>query len=116
MEPKKAFSEIARVLKPGGAHIFTTPWYPLIEKSVQRAKMEDNKLIHLEEPVYHGNPIAADGSLVTFDWGRDFTRLIFDSSKLYTTVYLEKNIRYGLDGKFLEVFISVKNLSANIKL
>lgn len=101
IEPAKAFSEIARVLKPGGAHVFTMPWYPSLEKSVQRAKMKNNELIHLEKPVYHGNPIDEEGSLVTFDWGRDFTQFIFDASNLYTTIYLEKNINTGWKPNFL---------------
>jgi SAM-dependent methyltransferase len=95
MEPAKAFSVIARVLKPGGAHVFTMPWYPSLLNSVQRAKMENNVVLHLESAVYHGNPINAEGSLVTFDWGRDFTKFVSDSSKIFTTIYLEKNARFG---------------------
>jgi SAM-dependent methyltransferase len=110
MEPGKAFSEIARVLKPGGAHVFTMPWYPNLTKTVQRAKVADHKITHLLEPVYHGNPIDETGSLVTFDWGSDFPEFIFNSSRLYTTVYLEKNRRLGLDAEYLEVFVSVKSI------
>jgi ubiquinone/menaquinone biosynthesis C-methylase UbiE len=112
IEPEKAFAEIARVLKPGGAHVFTMPWYPSLEKSVQRAKLVNNQVVNILEPVYHGNPIDNEGSLVTFDWGRDFTQFIFDTSKLYTTIYLEKNIKLGLEAEFLEVFMSKSNPAA----
>src|ERR1019366_2746057 len=27
LDPARAFSEIARTLRPGGAHVFTVPWY-----------------------------------------------------------------------------------------
>ncbi|MEJ7645277.1 MAG: class I SAM-dependent methyltransferase [Chryseolinea sp.] len=57
IEPYNAFKEIARVLKPGGAHIFSMPWYAHLKKTITRARIEDGKIVHLEEPVYHGNPI-----------------------------------------------------------
>jgi len=106
--PFKAFREIARVLKPGGVHIFTMPWYGNLIKSKARVKQVNNEMIYLEPPVYHGNPVDKKGSLVTYDWGLDFTDLIFEQSKLFTTIYLEKNRKFGLDAKFLEVFISRK--------
>ena len=108
MEPAKAFSEIARVLKKNGAHVFTMPWYPELQKTTQRAKLEDGKIINLADPVYHGNPISGEGSLVTYDWGRDFVNYIFKSSGLHTTIYLAKDKFLGLEAEFLEVFISVK--------
>ena len=109
MEPRMAFSEIARVLKPGGAHIFTMPWYPKLKTSVQRAMIENGQVVHLLDPVYHGNPVAKEkGSLVTFDWGQDFVDTIYHASGMYTTIYLQKDKRKGIDGEFLEVFISRK--------
>jgi SAM-dependent methyltransferase len=108
MNPAAAFKEINRVLKPGGAHIFTMPWYPNLNKTVQRAKMVNGEIEFLEEPIYHGNPIDADGSLVTFDWGIDFTDYIYRNSGMFTTIYLVKNEKMGLEAEFLEVFISRK--------
>jgi len=108
MDPELAFKEIARVLKPGGMHIFTIPWYPSKSKSVQRAKYVNGEIAYLEKPVYHGNPITDKGSLVTYDWGRDFGFLIHQYSSLNTMIFLVRNRELGLDGKFLEVFISRK--------
>ena len=108
MNPCDAFREIARVLKPGGVHVFTMPWYPSIKQSVQRAKLEEGKIVYLKEPVYHANPISDKGSLVTYDWGLDFVDIIYEYCGLTTTIYLEKNRNLGLDGEFLEVFISRK--------
>ena len=108
MNPEAAFKEIARVLKPGGTHIFTMPWYSKLEKSVRRAKLEDGKIVHLLEPVYHGNPIDAAGSLVTYDWGRDFTDIIYSICGMTTVIYLAYNRKLGLDAEFLEVFSSRK--------
>jgi len=106
--PEKAFKEIARVLKAGGAHVFTMPWYPELSKSRQRAVLENGEIVFLMDPVYHGNPISEKGSLVTYDWGRDFCEFIFTHSGMYTTIYLVENKDLGLKAEFLEVFISVK--------
>ena len=108
MNPAAAFQEIGRVLKPGGAHIFTMPWYPKLKKTVQRAKMVNGEIEFLEEPVYHGNPINPEGSLVTFDWGLDFTDYIYRNSGMFTTIYLINDKSMGLEAEFLEVFISRK--------
>lgn len=107
MEPEKAFREIARVLRPGGAHLFSMPWYPELKTTRQRAKVKDGGIIHLEEPVYHGNPIDREkGSLVTFDWGQDFVDIVYKASGLYTMVYLQKDKMKGIEAEFLEIFIS----------
>lgn len=106
--PQKAFKEIARVLKPGGMHIFTVPVYHDLKETRPRIAIQDGKIQHLLEPVYHGNPIDRKGSLVTVDYGNDFTDLIFRSSGMATTIYLQKDPRMGLDAEFLEVFISRK--------
>jgi SAM-dependent methyltransferase len=109
LQPDKAFKEIARVLKPGGAHIFSMPWYPQYKTTIQRAKLENGILVHVKEPVYHGNPADRDkGSLVTFDWGQDFVDFIYKSSGMTTTIYLQRDVKKGLDGDFLEIFISKK--------
>ncbi|HEU4717845.1 MAG TPA: class I SAM-dependent methyltransferase [Bacteroidia bacterium] len=109
-EPDKAFREVARVLRPGGMHIFTMPWVPAHKKSVQRARLRsDGSIEYFREEIYHGNPIGkGKGALVTFDWGLDFTDFIFEHGGMTTTIYLETDRKKGLDGQFLEVFISRK--------
>jgi len=74
-DAQKAMNEVARVLKPGGVHIFSMPVrYPLPAKSTVRARLVDGKVEHLVEPRYH---VAGDlsKSLVVTDWGRDFKEL-----------------------------------------
>ncbi|MBB6732232.1 class I SAM-dependent methyltransferase [Cohnella sp. CBP 2801] len=107
MNPIEAFKEIERVLKIGGVHIFTVPIYTKLDKTVQRAKIVNNELEHILEPIYHGNPIDQNGSLVTYDYGLDITK--FFSNAISTTIYLEKNRQLGLDGEFLHVLICRKN-------
>ena len=105
MEPNKAFKEIERVLKPGGAHVFTVPWYHTLPKTLQRARINEDGIEYIEEPIYHGNPIDENGSLVTFDWGQDMIEYIYTHANMYTLVYLQKDKSLGLDAEFLHVLL-----------
>ena len=109
IHPDRAFREIARVLKPGGIHIFTVPLYRELQVTRPRILEMNGEIQHILEPVYHGNPIDSQGSLVTFDYGMDFPEIIFRSSGSITTIYLQKDPSMGLDAEFLEVFISKKS-------
>ncbi len=47
-------------------------------------------------------------SLITFDWGTHFAAFSSTPVVISTTVYCDKNRDMGLNGEFLEVFISRK--------
>ena len=51
----KAFSEIYRVLKPGGKHIFTTPVVWDRPTTRVRAYMENGQVVNILPPSYHGS-------------------------------------------------------------
>lgn len=107
--PAKAFKEIARTLKPGGAHIFTVPLVNKMQSSKRRAELsEDGTIKHIEQPSYHGNPIDPQGSLVTMDWGYDIVKYIFEASGLFTyTLYID-DISKGIRAEYIEVLVTVK--------
>jgi hypothetical protein len=107
LNPDKAFREVSRALKPGGAHVFTVPFYSS-NKTVIRAVDSAQGIEYLEEKVYHGNPISADGSLVVTDWGQDLPDFIYRNSGMTTTIYQLRDPKLGLAGEFLEVFVSRK--------
>lgn len=107
LNPALAFKETHRTLKPGGAHVFTIPWY-YWKKTLIRAIESDGNIQHLEEPDYHGNPIDASGSLVVTEWGWDFCDFIYEQSGMTTTVIRIKDKQRGIDAEFIEVFISRK--------
>ncbi len=106
-EARLSMVDIARTLKPGGAHVFTVPWYHWKDTLV-RARLEDGKIRHIEEPDYHGNPIDEKGSLVITEWGRELPFLIAKWTGLPTAVFRIVDRSHGIDGKFLEVFVSRK--------
>lgn len=107
--PEKAFLEIARTLKPGGAHIFTVPIVNKEKASCIRASLEaDGKINYLKKANYHGNPINPKGSLVTRDWGYDICDFILKHSGLYTTIVFIDDISLGIRAEYIEVLISRK--------
>lgn len=105
--PELALKEIERVLKSGGAHIFTVPYYPNI-KSSPRIIEKNGASVHIKEPIYHKNPVSIEGSLVTYDWGYDIADYIYNICKMTTTILYTQDHRQGIEGEFIEVFISRK--------
>jgi SAM-dependent methyltransferase len=63
-----AFKESARVLRSGGAHIFTVPPRGL---TARRAYLSEGTIHHLKEPEYHSDPLSPDGILAFWDFGPD---------------------------------------------
>jgi 2-polyprenyl-3-methyl-5-hydroxy-6-metoxy-1,4-benzoquinol methylase len=61
--PKAALKEIARTLRPGGAHAATTPIVAGKGGGPSRARVRLNGIEHLFEPQYHVNPIDSAGRL-----------------------------------------------------
>ena len=101
-----ALAQVARVLDEGGIHVWTTPQYRDLESSKSRVRRSTAGLENLVPPEYHGDPVNADGALVTFDWGRDLPGRVESASGLWTTVFRLESRTHGLLGEFLEVFVS----------
>jgi len=109
-DPAAAFREIARTLRPGGAHVFTTPLVKKNEPTQFCASLApDGTVIHLiEPPEYHGNPISSQGSLVTANWGYGITNFIFESSGLFTEIVFLDILDLGIRADYIEVLITRK--------
>ena len=95
-EYKIAIHEMARVLKPGGYLVMTTPLFPGMEESHLRATINDQgALEHLYPAEYHGNPLGP-GSLcfTTFGFGlvEELRRYGFRDS--YAQFYLNMELGY----------------------
>jgi SAM-dependent methyltransferase len=106
--PDLAIREIARTLRPGGAHIATVPMVMKEQPSRRRARLSDGKVIHELPPEYHGNPISADGSLVTFDWGFDLADYLGEASGLSMKLLFIDDLHLGLRAQYLEVLVCRK--------
>ena len=64
-DPYCAHREIYRVLKQGGAHIFTVPFYQteFVDEDRTVTDIRGNT-VFIKEPIYHGDPIRSEGALV----------------------------------------------------
>jgi hypothetical protein len=79
-------------------------------KSITRVKFDrDNRPNYVLEPVFHDNPIDAEGgSLVVTDWGQDIGELIDNISSTRTGIYNIRDTHFGLVGEFLDVIVTRK--------
>jgi SAM-dependent methyltransferase len=109
-DPAAACREIARTLRPGGAHVFTTPLVRKNEPTRFCASLApDGTVVHLvEPPEYHGNPISSEGPLVTVNWGYDITNFILETRGLFTEIVFLDILESGIRAEYIEVLITRK--------
>jgi SAM-dependent methyltransferase len=107
-----AFKEIVRTLKPGGAHIFTTPLVNKKKASEKWASLSDSGIVYHHPPEYHGNPMSAEGSLVTWHWGEDIVTHIKDSSGLETEIIALDDLNMGIRAEYIEVLVTARPIGA----
>ena len=110
--PDRAIREIARVLRPGGAHVFTVPVHPALETTICRAKLVDGAIHHLLPENYHASPVGDHRALVTFDYGRDFPQELSkwaDGASVEVIHTVDRG--RGLDAEHLEVYVVRKQHS-----
>ena len=63
-------------------------------------------------PEYHGNPMSADGSLVTWHWGEDIVAHIKDASGLKTDVIALDDLTMGIRAEYIEVLVTTRPIEA----
>jgi SAM-dependent methyltransferase len=107
-QPDLATREIMRVIKPGGAHVFTAPKHKGLRSTRQRARLDNGAVVHLLEEQYHGNPIGDGRALVTWDYGDDFELHLWAWCGYPTVTYIVRDRSLGIDGEYLEVFVTRK--------
>jgi SAM-dependent methyltransferase len=106
--PDLAIREIARTLRPGGAHVMTVPLVEGSAASKRRACIESGLVHHLLPAQYHGNPVSQDGSLVTIDWGYDILEYLSYHSGLSVSLIYIDDISSGLRASCNEVIVCRK--------
>ena len=102
-----AISEAARVLRPGGAFLFSVPFDPGLDQTVQRAELSGGEIVHLHEPQFHGNPVSAEGSLVFYDHGWDLLDRLRSHGFVDVCLLASWSALYGyLSGGLVTVFFA----------
>jgi SAM-dependent methyltransferase len=107
-DPMKVFSEIGRVLRPGGMHIFTVPLVNGTNPSSRRARLLDGEIMHISPESYHGSPVGDGRALVTVDWGYDICSYIFQASGLFTHLIKIDDLSRGIRAELIEVLVTTK--------
>jgi len=110
LRPERAMAEIARVLRPGGAHVFTVP-ISHGNPTLIRVAPSDTGMEYLLPADYHGEVGNPERSLVMREWGDDFAEFVSEHGGLTTETIELRNRRLGLDGSPghpLQVLISRK--------
>lgn len=98
-EPYQAHREVYRILKRGGRHIFTVPFYQERCADEVRARMDtDGNVRHLMEPQYHDDPLRPDGILV-------FT--------IFSLQMLTELERIGFHTRFYQLFSPSRGILGN---
>ena len=64
-DDRRAFLEVHRVLRPGGALVFTVPLME-VAATLERARLEAGAIVHLTEPEYHGDRLRGHGRVLAF--------------------------------------------------
>lgn len=92
---RQAVAEIARLLAPGGAHVFTVPLaWPLRPKSRARAELVNGEIVHHLEPRHHDSGTGGK-TLVFTDFGRDL---------------VDCHVAEGLDARFFNGHLMLDGL------
>jgi SAM-dependent methyltransferase len=108
--PDLAIREIERVLKPGGRCIMTVPMVNMDRPSERRAEMLDGEVRHYKPPAYHGDPVNADGALVTMDWGFDACAYLAGCSALRGALLVIDDLNQGIRAAYNEIIVLKKGL------
>lgn len=107
--PYAAHREVYRVLREGGRHIFTVPFYQTEFSDEVRVMVEkDGTRLFVKKPLYHHNPIRPDkGALVYTIFALEML-VKLDQIGFRTNLYRLRNPLRGLLGQNGLVFEAVK--------
>ena len=103
-DDRRGFAEICRVLRPGGAFIFTVPLSDS-ESTVVRAVLEAGRIRHLLPAEYHDDRIRGRGSVLVYrDYGQDIVQRLRASG--FRAARIERSMAHAYLGEGARVMIA----------
>lgn len=106
--PYRAHREIFRVLKPGGQHIFTMPFYLDSPLDDVRTTEAHGHVTYHKKKVFHGDPMKpGDGALV---WTLPGLQMLIELARIgfEVAMYNLHEPRFGIIGPWSIVFVAKK--------
>jgi SAM-dependent methyltransferase len=99
------FSEIRRVLRPGGQFIFTVPLSDA-RATVERAVLDGGRVRHLLPAEYHDDRIRGRGTVLVYrDYGQDITQRLQDAG--FASARIERSFERAFLGEGSRVLVAV---------
>lgn len=86
----------------------TIPFHSANDLSVVRSRLSNGTLEYILPPIFHGNPVSADGSLVFTDFGWDLMSVMRDAGFADVNVDVYASTEFGHLGGGQLVFRLVK--------
>jgi len=65
-KPYVAHTEILRVLKPGGRHLFTVPCDLMMARDDVRASLHEGEVVYHADKLFHGDPVRPDEGILVW--------------------------------------------------
>lgn len=108
-DPYRAHAELFRVLKRGGRHVFTVPFYQTEFLDEVRSRVDEHgALVHLKEPVYHQDPVRPEEGVLVYTIFAVEMLAKLRTIGFRTNMYLVHNHWHGLLGPNGLVFEAIK--------
>ena len=87
-DDRAGLRELHRVLKPRGHLLFTVPLTGN-QVTLERARLDDGRIVHMQPPTFHGDRLGGPGSVLVYrDYGQDILERVrecgFDHVRLWT--------------------------------
>lgn len=108
-EPYKAHGEVYRVLRRGGRHVFTVPFYQAEYLDETRVMIDaDGNTVFLKAPIYHLDPIRPEGALVYKIFALEMLVRLREIG-FRTNLYHLYSLYHGILGPNAVVFEAIKD-------